>query len=221
MRSDRRNPIRVHLVSATRLYQEGLCRALEEGGRVAVTSSTTVPPAADLRDKGVELVLVEATSGSGQVAALHTGSPEVPVVVLGVDDESVVRYAASGAVGFVPRDASIEQLVAALEEVVRDGASCPAHLMATLLAEVARSTPGRIEIEDKLTARESEVVALVGRGCSNKEIAYELGISLTTVKQHVHHILDKLRLESRSDVATLARERAGLDLDLRAASRSA
>jgi DNA-binding NarL/FixJ family response regulator len=222
MRSDRRSPVRVHLVSATRLYQEGLRGALEDGGRVSVAAaSIALPRAAELREHAIELVLIDATGGSRQLAVLHAQAPDVPIVTLGVDPDSVVAYAGAGAVGFVPREASIEQLVAAIEEVVREGASCPARLVARLLTELTANAAGRTEIEEKLTARESEVVALVRRGCSNKEIAYELGIELTTVKNHIHNILEKLRLDSRADVALLARERAELDLDLRDTSRTA
>jgi DNA-binding NarL/FixJ family response regulator len=212
----------VHLVSATRLYQEGLRRALEDGGRVTVgAASVSLPKAEQLREHAIELVIVDAARCSLELATLHAQTPDVPIVAVGIDHESVIRCAEAGAAGFVSHEASIEQLVATIEEVIREGASCPARLVTALLAELNRTAAGRAEFVEKLTARESEVVALVGQGRSNKEIAYELGIELPTVKNHIHNILEKLQLDSRADVATLARTRATeLDLDLSDASRS-
>ena len=215
MRSEPRHPVRVHLVSATRLYQEGLRRALEDDGRVrVVAASAAVPPAAAISEQSIDAVLIDAASGSRELSALRAHVPRVAIVVLGVDADSVVGHAEAGAVGFVPREASVEQLATVIEEVMREGASCPPRLLARLLAELTRNAAERTDIEEQLTARESEVVALVGRGCSNKEIAYELGIELPTVKNHIHNILEKLKLGSRTDVATLARQRTELDLGL-------
>jgi two-component system, NarL family, nitrate/nitrite response regulator NarL len=61
-----------------------------------------------------------------------------------------------------------------------------------------------------LTAREREIVHLIDEGLSNKEIATRLQIELPTVKNHVHHVLDKLAVSRRADAAALVRERAAI-----------
>ena len=66
---------------------------------------------------------------------------------------------------------------------------------------IARNRSARNEIADKLTKRQQEVAACLARGLSNKQIARELSISLTTTKDHVHAILQRLGIDSRSKVA--------------------
>ena len=165
---------------------------------MTVVGMGSIPPTpAELREQRCELLLLDvgATSTTA-LAALHSEVPQLPVVMIGASEDTVVQFAEAGAVGFVPREALMPELVRTLEEVARHGASCPARLLAVLLAHVARSVA-----TNRLTAREAEVVALVQRGRSNKEIAYALGIELPTVKNHVHNILEKLQLDSRSAVA--------------------
>ena len=101
-----------------------------------------------------------------------------------------------------------------VESVARGEMLCSPRLAATLLHRVAtlaqeRHSPGPL---DSLTVRERQIVDLLGDGLSNKEIARGLQIEVTTVKNHVHHILEKLQVARRADAATFARRRGDPEL---------
>ena len=73
----------------------------------------------------------------------------------------------------------------------------------------------REESRARLTSRELQIVRLIDRGLSNKEIARSLRIALPTVKNHIHHVLEKLQVQGRSEAASLVLDRpAGLGMDL-------
>ena len=121
-------------------------------------------------------------------------------------EQDVVACAEAGVAGYVTRDASIDDLVATIDSVVRGEALLSPTVGATLLRGVAAPAVGdRHDIGERLTAREWEVLDLVGEGLSNKQIAKRLEIETPTVKNHVHNILEKLDAHSRTEAAARAR----------------
>ncbi len=139
------------------------------------------------------------------------------VVAFGVveRDDEVLRCAEGGVAGFVTREAGLEELVAAILSVAQGEVSCPPRITAVLLrqvtASVARDTVRTRDVY--LTLRERQVVALVDQGLCNKEIATRLGVEVSTVKNHVHHLLEKLGVKRRGEAAARARrELLGLPL---------
>jgi DNA-binding NarL/FixJ family response regulator len=102
----------------------------------------------------------------------------------------MLHWAEVGAVGFVPRDASLEDLV----ETIERGAGelrCTATLAAKLVQALSRGSVRRgTRAAQPAHARESEIVQLIDEGLSNKEIAVRLGIEVATVKNHVHNLLE-------------------------------
>lgn len=142
-----------------------------------------------------------------------SGSDAKQVIVLGLADSSpqVIPFIEAGAVGFVPPDASHDQVVDAIFAAQRGEAHVSAELGAALvarmneLAQLSRwsnlERVDRTEIQLKLTSRERQVLALMAKGKSNQDIALELVIEHGTVKNHVHSILKKLNLRSRAEAA--------------------
>lgn len=135
--------------------------------------------------------------------------PGVRVLAITVANRecSVIECAESGVSGFLTTEASVDELAVAIEQVAQGGQSCPPSTAGMLLRRVAalardrpRSTP-----EVVLTSRELEIANLVERGLSNKQIADKLCIELPTVKNHMHHILDKLGVRRRAEAAALVR----------------
>ncbi len=113
-----------------------------------------------------------------------------------------IRLAEAGVGGFFLHDGSVEELAAVIYGVMRGEASFPPRLAATLLqrlSALAAQVPDQAG-EAALTARELEIATLVAQGLSNKEIARRLHITLATVKNHVHSILNKLQVTRRADV---------------------
>jgi DNA-binding NarL/FixJ family response regulator len=113
-----------------------------------------------------------------------------------------------GVWGFVVKDASITDFVAAIRAVATGHKVFPSTLTQSLLTQIVEDAArkGRVDVGDvKLTTREREIADLISEGLSNKEIAKKINLATDTVKSHVHNILEKLHLRSRVQVATRKR----------------
>lgn len=204
------------VIAPIRLYREGLAAlfAGRDGFVVAATAVAREDGLAQVQRSKPDVVLVALGPGAGAplVRELVATHPEARVVMLGVtdDDPEVLPLAEAGVAGYVTTEASGDDIVLAVESVTRGETPCSPRLATTLLRRVAtlaqeRRAPGPLA---SLTARERQIVDLLGDGLSNKEIARGLQIEVTTVKNHVHHILEKLQVTRRSDAAAYARHSA-------------
>jgi DNA-binding NarL/FixJ family response regulator len=124
-------------------------------------------------------------------------------------DEYVYEALRAGASGFLLKDGGREQLVDAVRTVAAGESLYAASALARLVTHYA--SPSRTPVapppgHEQLSEREAEVLLLVGRGLSNREIGAELSISLPTVKTHVRHLLAKLGLRDRVQAVVLAYE---------------
>lgn len=150
-------------------------------------------------------------SGLEATQALQSQMPEVKILVLTVSDAESDLFAAVkfGARGYLLKRAEPEELVHAITSVAQGGVMVSPLMATKLLAEfkeLAAGVPKRpVEQEDaQLSPREGEVLQLVAKGATNKEIADSLFISENTVKTHLQNILDKLHLANRSQAAAYA-----------------
>jgi len=151
--------------------------------------------------------------GLATVRALARGVAEAKVLALAVGEreEDVVACVEAGAAGCVTRDASCQQVVAAMEAIARGEAPCSPLMTAALFKHVRTLAAGRPEgLEERLTRREQEILGLIDEGLSNKEIAQALCIEIATVKNHVHSILEKLHVARRGEAAAAVRQGIGL-----------
>jgi DNA-binding NarL/FixJ family response regulator len=200
------------VIAPVRLYREGLAALFSErqGFAVAATAVAREDGLAHVRRSRPDIVLVALGPGAGAplVRELVATAPSTRVVMLGVtdDDPEVLPLAEAGVAGYVTTEASGEEIVLVVESVARGEMPCSPRLAATLLRRVAslaqeRRTPSALAA---LTARERQIVHLLGQGLSNKEIAHGLQIEVATVKNHVHNILEKLNVTRRTDVAAFA-----------------
>jgi DNA-binding NarL/FixJ family response regulator len=140
--------------------------------------------------------------------AIHQAAPRTKILMIGMEDdqEMFLRAVQAGAEGYLLRDASAKQILAAVHRLERDAVVCPQHLeraLFNLIADGSRLNPTRTQSIYELTPREHQLTALVAQGLANKEIAGRLNLSLQTVKNHVHSILQKTQLKSRAMVAQL------------------
>jgi DNA-binding NarL/FixJ family response regulator len=140
-------------------------------------------------------------------------SPQTMVLVLGVvEEEADIReYVEAGASGYVSREMSLDELKVAIELVARGETLCSPHIVYSMfsrLTELARTFGGSETPEPMiLSMREREILQLVAKGWSNKQIANHLFLSLHTVKNHVHNILRKLQVQRRSEAVEYASQR--------------
>jgi DNA-binding NarL/FixJ family response regulator len=202
------------IVSDIRLYREGLAELLSRRDSLDVIGTATHPDEA--LQQACELdpavvVIDQALPGSLMLTrALAQVRPDTRVVALGVPDseESLLLFAEAGVSGYVPREGSVEDLVEAVECATRGELQCSPQLAGTLIRRLAwRAAVGGNVTANPLTARESEIVHLIDEGLSNKEIAVRLGIEVATVKNHVHNLLEKLRVHRRAEAAAQLRGR--------------
>jgi DNA-binding NarL/FixJ family response regulator len=139
-------------------------------------------------------------------------APEVIVLTTFDADENVVRALRAGASGFLLKDTPPAQIVEAIGKVAAgDPMLSPAvtrRLIARVTSDRGDTSRAQAALAD-LTERESEVVLAVARGRTNAEIAAELYVSVATVKTHISHVLTKLTLTNRTQLALLAHD-AGL-----------
>jgi two-component system, NarL family, nitrate/nitrite response regulator NarL len=204
---------RVLILAEVGVHREALARSLGRNRRcdvVAVAAGIEEAVAA-LEEAGPEVVLVDipTPAGANAVRTLVAAAPEIKVVALGVpeDERNVIAFAEAGASGYVAREGSMDDLVAVVESAARGECLLPPDIAAKLFRRVATlAREPRLEpIQERLTARELDVLRLIEQGLSNKEIATALSIELATVKNHVHRILEKLNVRRRTAAAARAR----------------
>ena len=227
-------PIRVLLVDDQTLLRESFRRLLElEGGNIRVVGSAgdgyealAVVERLAREGRTPDVVLMDVRmprmDGVQATRQLVARFPRTRVMMLTTfdDEEYVVEGVRAGATGYLLKDVSADQLIEAIRAVHRGEAPLQPSVAAKLVARVARSPetaaappppagplagmPGLPGTE--LTEREREILALIARGESNREIGETLFITEGTVKNHVSNILSKLGLRDRTQAALWARE---------------
>jgi DNA-binding NarL/FixJ family response regulator len=201
------------IVADTALYRDGLALSLARRAGIRLVGAAVGPEdmIEPLTATAPDVVLLDVThNGLARIHELVTAAPRARVIVLGLHeaDPDVLAYAKAGVSGFVTRESSLDELVACVRTVAHDDLVFSPRVAAALFARVgARSADGAPE-PAALTARQREILHLIEAGLSNKQIAQELCIELSTVKNHVHQILDKLQVRSRRDAAAALRSSA-------------
>jgi len=206
--------MRTLVVADTRLRRESLALALDAYGEVEVVGAVGEREALDRTNAEEPVAVVcDVVGADGPRVVRELASTGAGVVAVGVLEaaEDVVALAEAGASAFVAREGSVEELVRTIVGVGNGGADCPSRIARILLGHVAALAVERTKpparVLPHLTARELEVVDLIGDGLSNKEIALRLCIELPTVKNHVHSVLEKLGVRRRADAFAEVRGR--------------
>ncbi|WP_088106125.1 response regulator [Halalkalibacter urbisdiaboli] len=136
---------------------------------------------------------------------IHARWPERLVLILTTfnDDEYALEALKSGARGYLLKDSDSEELIRAIRSCLSGGLSLQEHVAAKVVPRLIKQTEG-LKVNPSLTPRELDIIKRIGEGRSNKEISYELGLSIGTVKNHISIILDKLELRDRTQLAIYA-----------------
>ena len=207
---------RVLLVDDQALVREGLRLLLDLGGVEVVGEAADGESAVDaVAELSPDVVLMDLRMpGMGGVEATRriAGSTRVLALTTFDTDEDVAEVLRAGAVGFLLKDVTSDGLVEAVRRAAAGEPVVAPAVLARLMGHFALRPPTPAALPPglaELSEREREVLARIGLGRSNTEIAAELVISMATVKTHVRHIFAKLDLRDRAQAVVVARE-AGL-----------
>jgi DNA-binding NarL/FixJ family response regulator len=209
--------IGVYLLAENRLLREALTRILsnkndmEVVGASGFSSQLMQQIAAAAPDVLLFDSMPFALSDLGIVSELRKASPNLRVIMIGMepDRDLFLRAVREGAAGYVLKDASAMEVSAAVRAVASAEAVCPRELCRTLfdyIAQQSRSLPSfHMKQQLGLTRREQQLVEMIGRGLTNKEIAQQLNVAEQTIKNHVHRMLRKVGASDRLAVVELCR----------------
>jgi len=212
--------IRVLLVDDHAVVRQGLRFLLAQEPDVEVVGESPdgARALADVRALRPDVLLLDLMmpppDGLDVLEAVGRDHPEVGVVVLtsSSDDELVVRALRAGALSYLTKTASVEEISAAVRAAARGEGLLSGPDLAKLVRGRASGGSPRDALAT-LSTRESEVLACLARGRTNREAARELGIGEETVKTHVTRILAKLGVQDRTQAAIVALQGGLVPLD--------
>jgi|RhiMetdeSRZDD1v2_1073273.scaffolds.fasta_scaffold03890_6 DNA-binding NarL/FixJ family response regulator len=214
-------PIRVLLTDDHAIVRKGV-RALlaterdiqvvgeASNGAEAVAQAEALCPDVILMD--LMMPTLDGIEATRQITAMF---PSVRVIVLTsfAADEKVFPAIKAGALGYLLKDSGPEELIRAIRQVYRGEPSLEPSIARKVLLELAQPPKQQPLTANPLTEREFDVLRLIAKGCSNKEIALKLSVSDLTVRTHVSNILGKLHLASRTQAALYALQKGITSLE--------
>jgi DNA-binding NarL/FixJ family response regulator len=204
-------PVRVLLADDHRLMREGTAALLGADERIEIVGlahdGREALALAERRKPDVVLLDLNMPEVDGLEACARLregGGPEV--LMLTVSEEEPDLYAALrvGAAGYLTKDVPPAELIEAVLAVARGEPRIAPAMASRMLADMGRGEQPPEDPLARLSDREREVLALLAEGLRNREIADRLVISEPTVKTHVRHVLEKLRIRNRAEAAAFA-----------------
>jgi DNA-binding NarL/FixJ family response regulator len=208
--------IRVFLLIENRLLRQALPRLLRNRPDLLVVGQSGLSEAAPFQvlDARCDVLITDSFQTSWlpvSMARERAGQTALKAVLIGMesDEDQFMAAVRSGATGYLLKDASASDIVGAVRAVFRGEAVCPPQLCSTLFQVVAQ-TGRKISVQGPaprpdLTLRQQQLVGLVAKGLTNKEIASRLSLSEFTVRNHIHRILKQVDVESRSKAVEAVR----------------
>lgn len=209
-------PIRVFILSDNRLFREALTRIFSKKTDIETLRSRQFAPhvAEDIISSGTDVLVLDSAQflsaeGTQLINRQHGRQIKVVMVAMKEDEALFLEAVKQGVCGYVPKDASAVDVVNAIRAVAQGEAVCPPRLCKHLfdyVAQLSNDLPvSELEAAMGLTRREEQLMPLIDRGLTNKEIAAELNLSEKTVKNHIHRILRKVGAENRFGLAAIFR----------------
>jgi two-component system NarL family response regulator len=206
--------ITVAIIEDNRLVREGMADMLNELPDVKVVLAATSLESSMLKETNPRVVLLDVgLQDRNSLRLAETVKKEMAEARVIVMDllpvhEEIAEFVNAGVAGFILKDATFEDFVGTIRSVAEGARVLPATMTGTLFSQIAKVAVSRGReaalAAVRMTQRESEVIALIAVGLSNKEIAQRLGIATDTVKSHVRNIMEKLALHSRLQIAAYA-----------------
>lgn len=201
--------VQVFILAENRLLREALARILNKKSDIRVVGASAFAPdiVEQIASAAPHVLLCDsatiALSELRLVPEVRAAMPDLKVVMVGMEAEqgTFLKAVRDGIVGYVLKEASAMEVAACVRSVANGEAVCPPTLCMALFEQLANPTPQSAAFVFKhglgLTRREQQLVQMISRGLTNKEIAAQLNLSEQTVKNHVHRMLRKLGASDR------------------------
>ncbi len=210
---------RVYLVAENRLLRETLVRLFQKRSGISVVAEsrycdTTAQQVAKRECDALLLDSLTTPQAIDLVEDLSEEAPQTKVILFAMDEDGdcFLRGVRLGIRGYLLKDASSAEVIAAVQAVLRGEAVCPPTLCALLFEFVAKEFSRRAGVADPqactsfgLTYRQRQLMALVAQGLTNKEIAASLNLSEFTVKNHIHRIMKQVDADTRYEAVDMIR----------------
>ena len=209
------NPIRVVVVDDHPMFRSGVVRTIEEEPDIVVVAEgASAQDAIDLvASHAPDVALLDISMpGNGITAAqkIAEAHPGIKIAMLTVSesDQDVMKALEAGASGYVLKGVGAHDLVSMIRGIAAGESYVSPSLAARLLVAMKSSdgAPAPQSALASLTGREEQILRLVARGMSNKEVGLELDLQEKTVKHHMTSILQKLQARNRVEAAVIAKE---------------
>jgi two-component system, NarL family, response regulator DegU len=210
--------VKVCLISDNRLLRDSLARLLRKQAGICVNGvlRSSEPAQAQILESGCNVVLTDCAplSHSQFFLDLHKGIGSCKILLIGMDDDPQIFMKAVylGVQGYLLKDASAGEIVAAVRGVARGEAMCPANLCMKLIEHVSKTAQRNSTVaqfpdtsRNRLTHRQIELMNLVAEGLTNKEIAATLHLSQFTVKNHIRRVMRQVDASNRQDAVEMIR----------------
>ena len=207
----------IFVVTANRFFRESLIRLFRSDKGFRVTGAADCSPLLKAQNARVnpDIVVLRPEwddSAFRTTRTIHEAMPQTKILMIGMEDnrDMFLRAVRAGAEGYLLRDASARQILAGAHRLKQNEVVCPPHLeraLFNLIASESSLQSTRVPSTSELTPREHQLTSLLLQGLANKEIAGRLNLSLQTVKNHVHSILQKTQSKNRAMLAQLMETR--------------
>ena len=206
--------IRIIVSIETRVYREGLTQPLEKyrGIEVVAATSSILETLEACANASPHILLLDAAlpEALSTIQKIKADFPAIKIILLSMQAcrHQMSKFAGEGVEAFITREDSIDDLHEAICAATKNGFWCSSRVAKILLDQhVAQPKSVTTLMDSPLTKQQENVLQLLESGISNKEIARRLHIETATVKNHVHHILQRLQVNSRGEAAAVYRKR--------------
>jgi DNA-binding NarL/FixJ family response regulator len=208
--------IRLLLIEDNRLLREGLMVMLKKQQDIKIVAASGKRENTILRIHQLKPNVILLDLGLRNLNSLHVvelvkkefRKAKVIILDLAPVQGDIMQFVKAGAVGFILKDATVNEFLTTIRAVAEGAKILPPLLTESLFSQIVEHAikGGKNRLKDalRMTTREREVIGLIGEGLSNREIGQRLHISTHTAKSHIHNIMEKLALHTRLEIANHA-----------------